>query len=207
MRSYNLNPEQAKQADNVGLRIADSGKYIGVFTRAEAITSKNDTEGIEFAFKATSNQEADFLTLWTHNKEGKEIYGLKQLNALMTCMKVRTLAPAQGQVEKWIDGAKAKVSATIYPELMGKKIGLLLQREEYQKNDGTIGSKFSIYACFDADTELVASEILDKVVSPVKLPKILATLKDRPMQARPAGGAPAASSTAGLAEMADDIPF
>jgi len=205
MRSYNLQPEQAKQADNVGTRITESGKFVGVFTRAEAIKSKKETDGVEFAFAATNGQSADFLTLWTHNKDGEEIFGLKQLNALMTCMRVKAIAPIQGSVEKWENGAKAKVSTTIYPELMGKKIGLLLQREEYIKSNGETGSKFNIYACFEADTELVASEILDKTTTPTKLPKILATLKDRPAQNR--GGASQPTGAAGLVAMDDDIPF
>lgn len=208
-RSYNLNVEQAKQADNVGNRITESGKYIGVFTRAESIQSKQMTEGVEFSFAANSGQGADFLTLWTHNKDGKEIFGLKQLNAVMTCMKVKVLTPTQGVVEKWEGGAKAKVTATIYPELMGKKIGLLLQREEYIKGDGSTGSKFNIYACFEADTELVATEILEKVTAPTKLPKILATLKDRPMQARLATGG-AVKPNGGdphFDDMDSDIPF
>lgn len=209
MRTYNLNTEQARQADNVSNRITETGKYIGVFTRAEAIKSKQDTEGVEFAFKSSDGQEADFLSLWTHDKTGKEIYGLKMLNAIMTCMKTKTITPTQGHVEKWDGTARNRVSATIYPELMGKKIGLLLQREEYEKASGGIGSKFNIYGCFEADTELMASEILDKATKPEKLAKVVTTLADRPARKRqdtqPAGSA--ASGGSGFADMADDIPF
>lgn len=208
-RSYNLNPEQAKQADNVGNRITETGKYIGTFTKAESIKSKSQTEGIEFAFQSVNGQSADFLTIWTYNNEGKEIFGLKQLNAIMTCLKVKTITPTDGLVEKWEGGAKAKVPATIYPELMGKKIGVLLQREEYFKADGSTGNKFNIYACFDAESEMVASEILERATVAAKLPKILATLKDRPAQVRnnaPTGAAP--SKTGGtFDELDDDIPF
>lgn len=208
-RSYNLNPEQAKQADNVGNRITETGKYIGVFTKAESIKSKSQTEGIEFSFQSSGGQSADFLTIWTYNKEGQEIFGLKQLNAIMTCLKVKTITPTDGQVEKWEGGSKAKVPATIYPELMGKKIGVLLQREEYFKADGSTGKKFNIYACFEPESEMVASEILERATVAAKLPKILATLKDRPAQARsaaPAGAAPAKTGGA-FDELDDDIPF
>lgn len=207
-RSYNLNAEQAKQADNVGMRITETGKYIGVFTRAEAIKSKQDTEGIEFSFKSASGQEADFLTLWTHDASGKEVYGLRMLNAIMTCMRVKSIAPAQGQVEKWDGSARAKVSATVYPELMGKQIGLLLQREAYEKADGSIGHKFNIFACFEAGSELMASEILGQIAKPEKLAKVAATLGDRPMKKKPGGHATTPNGDpGGFSTMPDDIPF
>jgi hypothetical protein len=210
-RTYNLQPEQAKAADNIGTRITETGKYIGVFTRAEAIRSKQDTEGVEFAFKSNSGQDADFLTLWTHDSTGKEVYGLKMLNAVMTCMRVKTITPVAGHVEKWDGTARNRVPATIYPELMGKKIGLLLQREEYEKSGGGIGSKFNIYGCFEADSELMASEIFDKATKPEKLAKVVATLADRPARKKPGGSSPAnqsaASGGSGFADMDDDIPF
>lgn len=207
-RSYNLNAEAAKQADSMGNRITETGKYIGTFTRAEAINSKKGTEGIEFTFATNSGQSADFLTLWTFNTDGKELFGLKTLNALMTCMRVKTMAPTQGQVEKWDNGQKVKVMATLFPDLMGKQVGVLLQREPYEKQDGTTGYKFNIFAAFDAQSEMMASEILDKAGSPEKLGKLVATLQDRPMQKQAAGAAPAASGGAGrFDDMADDIPF
>lgn len=212
MRSYNLNTEQAKQADNGANRITETGKYSGRFTRAEAVTSKQQTEGIEFAFEADNGQSADFLTLWTYNADGKELFGLKVLNALMTCMKVKTIAPQSGTVEKWDreSGGKTKVQGTIYPDLMNKPIGLLLQREEYAKADSTVGSKFNIYGCFESSTGLVASEILEKIVQPTKLARIVASLHDKPMQAPKSRAAPASQPSGqpgGFDTMDDDIPF
>ena len=88
MSSYNLNPTAAREASQ-SLRISVSGKYEGHFTRAEAIKSNSDTEGVEFSFITNDGQTADFLTLWTRNRDGKELLGMKQLSALMACMKVR----------------------------------------------------------------------------------------------------------------------
>lgn len=208
-RSYNLNPDQARQADTGSNRITETGKYSGRFTRAEAVKSKQQTEGIEFAFEADNGQSADFLTLWTYNADGKELFGLKVLNALMTCMRVKTINPQQGMVEKWDrdSGSKTKMAATIYPELMGKPIGLLLQREEYTKQDNSIGSKFNIYGCFEAATELVASEILEKATKAEKLPRIVASLHDKPMQKQRVASAYASQLGDTFADMKDDIPF
>lgn len=172
MRSYTLDTNAARQA-NANSYIDTTGKYKGVFTRAEAITSKKGTEGIEFTFKSDEKQTADFLTLWTYNKDGQELYGLKVLNALMTCMSVRELQPSQGQVPKWDGGTR---NATVFAALMNKPVGVLLQKEEYEKDDGSIGYKFNIFAPFHAQSEMTAKEILDKATKPEGLANMLSRL-------------------------------
>lgn len=209
-RSYNLNAEQAKGAESRANRITESGQYTGRFTRAESVTSKKNTEGVEFAFEAENGQSADFLNLWTYNVDGKELFGLKMLNAIMTCMRVKTLTPQQAQVEKWSQEAdgKVKVVATVYPDLMNKSIGLLLQKEAYAKQDGSVGYKFNVYGCFEPGTGMVASEILEKASKGEKLGRIAATLKDKPLDGSAPRAAAAPVATAGaFSDMDDDIPF
>lgn len=207
-RSYSLNTDHAKQAE--GNRITETGQYVGKFTRAEAVTSKKQTEGVEFAFESNAGQSADFLTLWTFNADGKELFGLKMLNALMTCLKARAMTATQGFVEKWdrTSGAEQKMPATVYPELMNKPIGLLLQKEEYLKADGKVGYKFNIAGCFEAATGMVASEILDKAPAAEKLAKIALNLKDKPLDTSQHQRVPAGVTGGGsIADMDDDIPF
>jgi len=208
-RNYALNTELAKEA-GVSNRIDATGKYIGKFTRAEAVHSKEQTEGVEFTFQSTDKRTADFLTCWTFNVEGKELYGLKMVNALMTCMKVKEIKPQQGTVERY-DGKVAQVE--LFQDLMNKPIGVLLQKEEYQKNDGTIGTKFNIVGCFDAVTEMTAKEILERAIKAEQLGGMVALLKDRPMSnkktttqnARTASNS--GSGNHAFADFEDDIPF
>lgn len=205
MRTYDLNPEQAKQAESS--RITETGKYVGAFTSAYGTESTKGTEGIEFAFKTDDGRTADFLTLWTYNKDGKELFGLKVLNALMTCLRAKRIVPSAGTIEKWEDGQRVRVAAQVFPDLTNKRIGLLLQREEYRKQDGSVGSKFNIVGAFDAETELTASEILVKASSPEKLAGMVASLRDKTL---PAGAAPSgytAASSGGSGDFDDDIPF
>lgn len=203
MRSYDLNPEAAKQAEQG--RITETGKYAGIFTRAEAVISKKNTEGIEFTFRSTSGSDADFLTLWTHNAEGKELFGLKVLNALMTCMRVKQIKPAQSVIEKWVDGSKQKVQAEVFPDLMNKPIGVLLQKEFYEKNDGTMGAKLNLTGCYEASTEMTASEILGKATKAERLSGMVASLRDKAAPASTTRAPVAAGS--GFEDMDDDIPF
>ena len=210
MTTYALNTDEAKAAEYTGGRIEESGKYIGKFTRAEDIKAASGAVGIEFAFETPEGQRT-ICNIYTLNKSGEPIFGRKMLMALMTCMKVRNIEATRAQVKKWDReaGAEKVVEASVFKELQDKPIGLLLQREEYEKRDGGVGVKMNIAGCFDAATELVASEILDKRTKPEVLPKMLAALRDKPLKvdARPAASAAPSGGGGGFADMDDDIPF
>lgn len=214
MSNYTLNAEAAKQADQIGGRITESGKYTGTITRAEEITSKKGTLGVEFAFKADNGQSADYLTVWTKNKDGKELFGLKHLMAMMTVCRLRGISAVPGEVEKYDfdSGQVRKMKATVFPEFVGKRIGFLLQKEDFQKSDGTIGSKMVIFNAFDADSDFTASEILDRATTPAALSRMELMLRDKPIKPGAGGDtygsasdAPAAAGGFDLGD--DDIPF
>jgi hypothetical protein len=212
---YSLNTTAARQADERSGRIAEIGKYLGMFTRAEDVTSSKLTRGIDFAFETQDKQSANF-TLWTYNKEGKELYGFKQLQALMACMRVRDMAPKKAIVRKWdrTSEGMVDVEGMVFDALMGKPIGILFETEEYQKFENnvptTVGMRVVPAYFFDAQSEMTASEILDKKVQPVQLAKLVQTLRHRPLR-KAAGGAPAAGGggapAGGNGFDDDDIPF
>lgn len=190
-RSYTADPAAARQA-NANNYIDQSGKYIGDFTLAEAVTSKKGTEGIEFSFKNQDGQQANYLTLWTYNEKGEALYGYKVLSAIMTVMGVKELEPKQGNV-KDKDGNPRKVIA--FPVLHGKQVGLVLQKVLYTKSDGKDGYKFNIFAPFQAGTELTAKELLDGNTQPKALGGMIASLKDKDERTGGYGGQPASSGT------------
>lgn len=186
MRSYEHNDDLARQAGASNF-IDATGKYKGKIVRAEAVTSRNKTEGVEFTFEADDGRMARYLTCWTYNDKGEALYGLKMLNAILTCARVRAIKPEVASIK---DGDATR-QATVFPALENKPIGLLLQREGYLKDNGETGYKFNIFTPFHAQTELTAGELLDSKTTPEALPKILATLADKPMKAgrqAPAGG-------------------
>lgn len=201
MSAYTLDTDAAKQADNGGARITETGKYIGQFTKAKKVISKQGTEGIEFSFESDNGQSADYLTVWTINKSGEHIYGFKQLMALMTCLKVRNIEAKPGKVEEYDSVAKQVVTndAEIFPALMKKSVGVLLQMEEYEKKDQSIGVKPSFAGFFDATTEQTAAEILDKREAEA-LAKMVANLVPVKKLKGSRGSAPAPMPH-------DDVPF
>lgn len=182
--SFKLNTASAKQV-GVNSRIDTKGAYTGVITRAEAVTSSKGTAGIEIAFRSDAGQTADYLNLWLVNSEGKELFGRKVLDALMTCLRTQTIAPQQARVKKWDSDANAEVvaAATVYPELMNKPVGLLLVAEEYEKNNGDTNWKMTIVGAFSHDG-LMPVEILDRK-SQGLLPKVVEQLRDRPLKKKP----------------------
>ena len=184
MREYKLNTEAAKAAGQ-GSRITETGKYVGHITVAErTVSSQKGSEGIEVRFEADDGRTADYMTIWTHSRDGAELPGFRMLNALMTCMRAKEIKPVKGQVPVGRDGATKE--AFVYPALC-QRVGLILQRENYVNGQGREGFKFDIVLPFEATTGLSAAEILDRVSAPEQADKIASTLRDKAPR-KPANG-------------------
>lgn len=216
--SYTLDATSAKQADNIVSAIRDSGKYVGIITRAEALKSDKGTTGLGLSFKSATGASADYLDLYTHKANGEPLAALKTVNAILACLKLRGIEKAAIQCEKWSAAAGKRESVTVpgYPELMGKPLGMLLQKElQTHSKTGADVERLNIFGVFSASTELTASEILEGKTNPERLAKMVEALTARPVRdsrdrdRRPADAAPshAASTGHGFADMDDDIPF
>jgi hypothetical protein len=205
---YNLDPNAARKADQTGNRIDEIGKYVGTFTQAEDITAGTGTKGVALRFE--SNGQTANLSLYTTKANGEQIMGFQALMAIMTCMSLRNITPKPGTVKYWDMEAKAEATkpGQVFPDLCGKPIGLLLETEDYPKNNGGIGTRMVIAGIFQAATELTAGEILDKKTKPEQLAKMVSRLRHRPARdAKPAAAAKPAVAGSGFDDMDDDIPF
>ena len=210
MSDYTLNTEAAKQADNLFSKIEEKGAYLGAFTRAEPVTSKKGTKGVDFSFKTDTGATADYLTIWTTNNEGKQLPGYNVLMAIMTCLKVRDLTASNGEVEKYNNDTqkREKVVVPLFKELMGKPLGLLIHMEQYKKTDGGTAWKPAISAPYAADG-FTASEILNKAKEATTMEKMLSALRDRPLKDAPASAPSSVPVNSGgtFDDLGDDIPF
>lgn len=215
---YQLDTQAARQADTTGATIKEIGKYVGEFTQAKDIKTKKGGRGVEFIFKAASGQKAN-LAIYTTGANGDRYQGYDALMAIMTCMKVKRIDPKEGTITRYDFDAKKEIQepGTIFPDLHGP-IGVLLETEDYQKKDGSIGTRMVLKNVFQPDTELTASEVLDRKTQPVMLPKMVEGLRHRPLKNRsstqssyddhsqPPAGHPASDS--GFHDMgSEDIPF
>lgn len=216
---YQLDTQSAREADSIGSYLTETGKYIGQFTRAEKLVSRNKgTHGIGFTFECAGKSTR--FDIWTMDASNKRLGGFKTINAIMACMSLRGIAPAPGKVERYnLDTQQREtVQAEVFPELVGKPIGLVLQKTEYEKMrdgqyTGETGWRLEMLAPFRAADEFTASEILDRKTKPEKLAAILATLADRPLKKRAAPALSPRAATAAAPSFAEDfdddgdIPF
>jgi hypothetical protein len=183
-KQFGFNPDSAKQADS-SLRIEEAGKYVGVIKHMEFITAKSGTTGFEIEFE-TDNKESASFSIWTEKKDGTPLGGVHKINALLACAGARGLTPTNAQLEKYDFDAKERVmkNCIVAPEVAGKRIGFLLQRENYQNDSGEWKYQMNFFSCFNAQSELMAKEIIDRKTSPEALPKSIASLMSNPITTR-----------------------
>lgn len=212
--SYSLDQNAARSAETIGRYIRETGKYKGKFTRAELLISeKKGSRGIEFDFCSDDGKECT-MQIWTHSGDGKPYSGINMINAIMTCLSLKGIQPKALRVEKYDYDAKKKLPADIraFPDLMGKPIGLLIQKEISEYN-GKERAKMLIYAAFHYESERTASEILDRTATPAALAKLTAGLKDKDSRNKAGGAANSFQSVydeyAGgyAADLDDVLPF
>ena len=215
---YQLDVQAARNADTAGATIKEIGKYVGEFVQAKDVVTKKGGRGIEFIFKSQGGQKAN-LAIYTTGANGDRYQGYDALMAIMTCLQLRGIKPAPGKVTRYDFDTKKEVAedGTVFPDLH-KPIGVLLETEDYEKKDLSIGTRMVLKNVFQPSTELTASEILDKKTTPAALAKMVEGLRHRPLKgartnAAPrgddgTGGPPAGHpASSGFDGMEDDIPF
>lgn len=217
---YALDQQAAREADQIGSYLNETGKYKGRFTRAEKLVSKQKgTHGVGFTFEAEDKRTTRF-DVWTINGQGEQLPGYKFVNALLACLKVRQVTEARAKVDRynWDTKQTEQVDAVVFPELTGKPVGLVLRNTEYEKmRDGMLtgetGWRLEPLVPFEASGEFTSSEILDRKTKPEKLAAVMATLTDRPLKKRAAPALSPRAATAAAPSFAEDfddggdIPF
>lgn len=216
MTTLKLSRELATAADNITSAIRESGKFIGVITRAESLKSDKGTLGLGLSFRAETGQTADYLDLWHTKGDGEALSSLKTVNAILCCTRVAEAREGVIQIEKWNSaaGQREKLSVTGYPDLMGKRIGFLFQKTLETDQKGGDRERIQVFGVFSADTELTASEIYAKKTVPEKLSLMVEALVARPVvDKRKTVAKPKPAATAGdrpgnsFDDMDDDVPF
>ncbi len=194
--------DAARKSDAGGGSIKELGKYIGTFAQAVDVDTKKKGKGIALSFESTSGQKSN-LAIYTTGANGERYQGYEQLMAIMTCMGLRNIAPKDGVFTKYDFDAKkdVQVQGKIFPDLC-KPIGVLLETEDYAKDDGSTGTRMVLKNVFQAATELTASEILDRKTKPEQLEKMVQGLRHRPLK-----GAKAHAPQAERQHNMPDVPY
>lgn len=212
MRTYQIDTKAAQAAHTGSNRLSDSGAYKGTIKAAFCERSRGGADGVFFVFDAGEGREPALLSLYTHDKDGKPLMGYDTLNAIMACVKVRTLEPSKGEVELYDFDARGMVKKPkdVFAALAGKPLGLLLQQEEYL-SDGQVKTSLKIVGAFEAATSLMANEILSKITTPAALAKASDWLAKNPLRAlrkKPAAnGADASQYTGSTLPDGEECPW
>ena len=211
-QSYSLDPNMARQADEKSGRIEETGAFTGRIKYAIATKSPGGAEGIELHFESNDRRDAR-VTVWTYKKDGSvNESGMRLINAIMTCVMTKQLTPTEGNAEVYDFATSSRVNkrVTLFPELQ-KPVGFVFQLapEEYEKNgEIKVANRLEIYAAYNVQTEMTASEILSKSATAEKLQQMLASVKDKAVKKyKPKNGNAAQASAAHVDEFEDDIPF
>lgn len=207
MSSYQFDSKMARKGSGgTGGRLRETGKYLGIIEWARELKFSSGAVAVEIKFRSVDDQTAE-IKIFTSGKDGINDIGLSQLNALMACAKVRAINAIQASVEAFDKDQKANVMqpSLVFPELAGKPIGLMLQKEYYE-HEGNLKDQINFYCPFSADTEQTAREILDQKGVVKDVQKIAESLKDKyrkGSQNAQAHTAPTSTPT----DFDDDIPF
>lgn len=176
---YALDADLAKEGSgSANGVITETGKYKGEIEWAREKRFDNGTIIVELRFK--SDRGSANLNLFVNDYEGETSFGMKQLNALMACLKIRNIAPINGVIEAYDPDTRqvGPVQAAIFPELSGKKIGFLLEAQ-HSVYEGKPRVQMLIKAPFTHDTEQTAVEVLANNGKAETIEKMIPLLKDR----------------------------
>lgn len=142
-----------------GNAITESGAYVGKIVEAKPFNADNSSAaGVEITFEREDGAQAKFIKVYTVKKDGGEAFGLKQVHALMACMRLP-------QLNSWPD--------------LCRPVGLILQREDYTKQDGKPGYSMKILAPFQPQTRQTADELINQQQAQT-VDRIVAKLVDKP---------------------------
>ena len=205
--SVEFNKEYAKAAAGSSDRITTTGKYKGKISLAKYRSFSTGSQGVEIHFTSDDNQSARF-TLVAKNKNGEDTFGMKKLHAIMACTQTRSLASAPKIIDEYNYDSKSteRVERTVYPSLE-KKIGFILQREDYTNSSGNDSFRMNLNAPFVYETEQTADEFLNDQAA-AKLPNLIASLKDIDKREHSKSGNFASLAGSQPANnFDDDIPF
>lgn len=207
-----LNANEARKADNFSSIIRESGKYVGTITRAQKLLSKNNVEGVGLSFKTDDGESASYLDLYTVKPGGETLRGHQIVQSVLCCTRTKNADEGPITFDFWDRDKRSMVKATEpgYPALMGKRIGLVLQRElGTNQNTGEDTDRLQIVGVFEATTGLTSSEILDSKTKPERIERVVRMIQANPVRdtRKKAPTRPVQPQQNDAAPFDDDIPF
>lgn len=131
--------------------INETGAYEGEIVSAVYTFGKDGSQSQALELSLDCNgAKANYLRINFLGKDGQRTFGWGLITALMWAAQVKQLQPQQVQGQSGMEWH--------CPVLVGKRLGLFLQKVLYTKGDGSDGYKFEVRNVFQAGTRLTCSE-------------------------------------------------
>lgn len=160
--------------------ISESGAYIGTL-EAHSFTKASNAAGIELTLNS-SEGKAQFLSLYHTKKDGTpNPMGANMIQAIMGLLQINQITGIDTGKKDYSGGTVLTI-----PELEGREIGLVLQKELTSKTDGSDSYSFDIKMAFLPGSRKTLLEAMENKPA-VTVDKIISTLKDKDSR-KPQGG-------------------
>lgn len=167
--SFKFDPEAAKKAGTMG--ISENGAYEGVIASAIYTFGKDGSQSQALEISLDSNgAKANYLRINYLGKDGEPTFGMGLISALMWAAGIKEAAPVQIQGPEGVEWHNQA--------LVGKSVGLVLQKTLYTKGDGKDGYRMEIRQAFKCGTRKTYAEHAENAPAEA-VDKMVATLKDR----------------------------
>ena len=187
-----FNSESAANAGTTG-GLTKGGDYLIGINQTLYELGNEQSSYLEFSGKAVDiGAEVNFLKLYMTQRNGKEHFESGFIDAMMGLGNIKELTEQLAVIN---GENKVKV-----PQFTGKQYIFKLQREDYQKTDGSIGWSMKVLNVFDPATRKTYSEIMKGEEAKA----ILREPQDKLLIPRSNTGT---SSGSTFAPIDDDLPF
>lgn len=151
--SFVWNTEAANLAKKAGATggISETGAYEGFIISAIYTFGKDNSQSQALELSLDSDgAKANYLRINYIGKDGQQTFGMGLISALLWAAQVKSAQPEQVQTENGVEWH--------CPALIGKKVGLFLQKVLYTKNDGSDGYRFEVRHVFQPGSRRTYAE-------------------------------------------------
>jgi hypothetical protein len=178
--NFTIDDSLLSKADDAANKLSEQGAYVGAFRKAVKRTAKSGSWGIELEFEAPGSGKANF-TLWAFKEDNTPNNGpgAPLLQAAMYLMGLRTLEAESGMVEEYdaAQGKRVEKEGTVFSTLCNKPIGVVFEKELYTTEKGGTAERLNLVGIYQPETKLMVTELREKKTQPVKLDRLLKSLK------------------------------
>jgi hypothetical protein len=214
---YTADPQKAARVAFGSSTVTKTGPYVGRIKRAYVSKTSKGAQMFNVDFETDDGRKARTHVCIT-KKDGTASFGEEVVHALMVVLGVGRMQAVQRRITMQ-NGESMEVP--FFTDLINKRVGLFLQRENYEGKDKEERFNMTLITPFDAKTQQCAKEIIENLPAN-RIAELTQTMKDKPAKpAQSAASAPSQSAALVSSEpasgpawttqddtmMQDDIPF